>query len=133
MNITPLDIYLVSIVDNIRIATFVITVLSTLVVVIFIGLTIGINSDNEKLSEKDKRFAHNISIYLKKSLTVMVLSTALLVFTPSSRALAAMYVIPAMANSELVSKDIPEAGKALIEMATEWMRTQTKSIKEAKK
>lgn len=133
MNITPLDIYLVSIVDDIRIASFVITVLSTFAVVIFIGLTMAFKSDYSDLSAEDKLFAHKISIYLKKSLTVMVLSAALLIFTPSSRALAAMYVIPRLANSEIVSKDIPAAGKALIEMATEWMRSQTKSIKEVAK
>ena len=41
-----------------------------------------------------------------------------------------MYVVPAIANSELVSKDIPEAGKELINLATEWMKSTAAGIKE---
>lgn len=128
MNITPLDIYLVSLCG--KISDLVgIAMMSGVVAIIASGIVVGINNTEYG----NKHLASIFAKCMKRSAVFVCFATAIYAITPSSKALAAMYVIPAIANSGLVSKDIPEAGKALIEMATEWMRTQTKSIKEKTK
>lgn len=128
MNITPFDIYLVSLCGKTS-DLLGISMMSGVAAMVVSAICAGVtcmDDGNERL----------VSIFvkcLKRSAVFTCVALAAYTITPSSRTLAAMYVIPPLANSEIVSKDIPEAGKALIEMATEWMRTQTKSIKEAQK
>lgn len=128
MNLIPFDIYLVSICG--KIVDFAgIAVLACIGAMIISSIAAFVNM----LKYGNKHIASVSATYAKRFAAIATIAIATYVLVPSSRTLAAMYVIPAIANSKIVSKDIPEAGKALIEMATEWMRAQTKSIKEAAK
>lgn len=128
MNITPLDIYLVSLADDLVKALGLVFVCSVATIVVS-GFSFIMAQDCSDRDDWQPLFRKAI----RNAFITLLVSFSLIVVIPDSKTLAAMYIIPRLANSEIVSKDIPEAGKALIEMATEWMRTQTKSIKEAAK
>ena len=48
---------------------------------------------------------------------VVAISLAILAFAPSSKTLAAMYIVPAIANNEKVQ----DVGNRLYDLAVEWM------------
>ena len=61
-----------------------------------------------------------VKIWHRRSAYIAIVSVILCVITPNSNTIAAMYVVPALAKSQLVSKDIPDAGKAILKLATKW-------------
>jgi cytosine/uracil/thiamine/allantoin permease len=61
----------------------------------------------------------------KKLLYWLTIPLAIVVFTPSSKTLAAMYIIPKIADSQFM-KQVPDK---LTSLANEWLDKQIKDIK----
>ena len=129
MGISPFDIYFIGLADSLK------TMFEAVAGISFIMFTLGTLAyfffNDEYMVSKDVR--DRILPPLKKGIKILpwvvIAGAFLAILTPSSKTLAAMLVIPKLANSEIVSKDLPKAGKAMIEMATEWMKAQTENLK----
>ena len=114
MNLTALDVYLVSLVGDLAGMFGIVAGLSIIACILF--LIKYLNDDGYRDEEAKRDLRH-----VRSAATVLGLSIFLATITPSRETLAAMYIIPVVANSEFVSKDIPEAGKQLIKVAVKWM------------
>lgn len=127
MNISAFDVYLISILDNVSSISIAAAIMSTIITcILFIAAFILILDD----AKYNNDIICIVKGLAKKFLIAAVASSFICTFIPGSKTVAAMYVVPAIANSELVSKDIPEAGKELINLATEWMKSTAAGIKE---
>ena len=116
MNISALDIYLVSLVDSLC-RFFSVSVALSIAAIITLSWCIFLQMDERGGYEYvDER----IKIWLRRSFYTAIVSIIICGLTPDSKTIAAMYVVPALAKSELVSKDIPDAGKAILKLATKW-------------
>lgn len=114
MSISPLTIYLWQLADEVRSVTgFVSTLLFTLACIfILIGV---IGSDDEGVMTKSTRLCRSFAL---AALPFCLLRLA----TPSSDTIAMMVVIPKIAESSVVQKDIPE----LYNVAIEALKNQLK-------
>lgn len=116
MNISALDIYLVYLVDNLG-RFFAVSAALSIAAIITLSCCIGCEMDNRGGYEY---VDEHIKIWLRRSFYAAIVSIIICGLTPDSKTISAMYVVPALAKSELVSKDIPDAGKAILKLATKW-------------
>ena len=115
MNISALDIYLVCLADSL-VCCFAFSIALSILAFILLSCYICEDMDGRGYEYVDKR----VKIWHRRSAYLAIVSITLFVLTPNSKTIAAMYVVPALAKSELVSKDIPDAGKAIIKLAKKW-------------
>lgn len=117
MNVTPSMIYWISAFDNIR---------NIALPIFVIGMIIGILTTllyvvSKSLEDEDdcaKATAGVLGPVLKRLVgPVVAISLAILAFAPSSKTLAAMYIVPAIANNEKVQ----DVGNRLYELSVEWL------------
>ena len=127
MNISAFDVYLISILDSVSIFSFTVAIISTIITCILFIASFLLILDNVEYNNDVICILKGLA---KKFLIAALASSFIYTFMPGTKTAAAMYVVPAIANSELVSKDIPEAGKELINLATEWMKSTAAGIKE---
>lgn len=121
MTITPLEIYVITRLDIFNAWCGAITV-------VFIVLTVGyliaaliraINIDDPATVKS----CDNLMGYAKKAKLHIFfpIFVAITVFVPSGKEMAAIKIIPAIANSEIVQDKVPEALNGLINLANAWM------------
>lgn len=115
MNISALDIYLVCLFDSL-VCVFAISIALSLLAFILLSTYICGEIGDRGYEYVDER----VKIWHRRSAYIAIVSIILCALTPDSKTVAAMYVVPALAKSELVSKDIPDAGKAILKLATKW-------------
>lgn len=127
MNISASDVYLISILDSVSSFSFTAAIISTIITCILFIASFLLILDNVEYNNDVICILKGLA---KKFLIASLASSFIYTFMPGTKTAAAMYVVPAIANSELVSKDIPEAGKELINLATEWMKSTAAGIKE---
>lgn len=101
-------IYLFGIIGNIR-------VMLVFAVVISLFLGIGGLMVLDKGSEEEQIVAAK---YTKRSLIVMAVACILLTFLPSKEILAAMYIVPNIANSEFIQQVPP----AMMDLLMQWIK-----------
>lgn len=122
MNITPSLIYWITRLDSIIVFDVIALILSLLASIVFgFGYSVVRCEDGE---EK----ASGLIKPLKTSISVLVISTIVAMFVPSSKEGASMIVIPRVANSESV-KDI---GDGIVTLAKEWLEELKPSAKKDK-
>lgn len=130
MGISPFDIYFISLANSLKTMFGIVASISFIMLILGTAVAYPLSNDECLVSEDDR---DKIPTLIKKGIKILpwvvIAATFLAIFTPSSKTLAAMLVIPKLANSEIMSKDLPEAGKAMIEMAIEWMKAQTENLK----
>lgn len=118
MEITPGFIYLVAVLENVKIALGLIAILA-----VFCLSSCGFSSiESDDAWTRAKHYG-----YVKYSLIALLAVGLLQVFLPSGRTLAAMYILPPIVNSEAVQK-LPSE---LTDLAIEWLR-ELKPKKEIK-
>jgi len=112
MAISVMQIYLISQADSL------ITICGiSLIIVGLVGLIMifmGVSDGNDKLIKAGRKLLYWLSIPL-----------AICIFTPSSKTLAAMYIIPKIADSTFMQQ-VPDK---LNSLANEWLNKQIKDIK----
>lgn len=120
MTITPMTIYWIQRLDEINCMCAI-----TLLVLVFIAVFTGVAYYCDNIDRAGKIF--------KRSIIGVVLCVCALVFVPSTKQAAVMYVVPAIANNknmQQVIKDVPE----LLELSTDWLKetikTKRKNTKE---
>lgn len=106
MEVTPMMIYLIGIADHVRDFSVLFLFIFTGIFLVFL---IRYLVDGDKIP------------YLRTLAFLIVLFSSLLIFTPSSKTLAAMYVIPAVVNNEQI-KNIGKNGLESLELLTkQWV------------
>ena len=108
MTITPMTVYWITRVDDIQ-GTFLLLGGISLVVVV-VGITMGAIASDLDYDEK-----FNWSLF--KWFFVPIVCGAFAALIPSSRDLAAMYVIPKIANNQKV-QEIPSK---ILDLANDWL------------
>ena len=123
MNITPSLIYWITRLDSIVMSAVIALILSLIgsIVLIFGYSVIKYEGGGDEADVLVKP--------LKHILWVLAISTVTAVFVPSSKEVAAMIVIPRVANSESV-KDI---GDGIVTLAKEWIEELKPSAKKESK
>lgn len=107
MEVTPLMIYLIGIADHVRDFSVLFLFIFTGIFLVFF---IRYLADGDKIP------------YLRTLAFLTVLFSSLLIFTPSSKTLAAMYVIPAVVNNEQI-QNIGKNGLESLELLTkQWVK-----------
>lgn len=109
MNITPSTIYWISVLDNVADCAAILAVGSAIASTILLCLACTAFDDDPIQCAKKS---------LKNCLCVFAMSAATSVFTPSAKTCAAMYVIPAIANSE----KLQGATDGICDLAAEWIK-----------
>lgn len=109
----PFTIYLVGIADSF-ICTSII-----LAFILLIYFLLGLISNKENDCEKgDKDYVAGT----KQSFIIAIIFIICATFTPSTKLLATMIILPEIANSEVIKKDLPE----IYDLAVEKLKTELK-------
>lgn len=127
---TSFDIYWLSKLDDIRnmlgdgtpalASRWLLGISLLLLVITTLIYTAGV-SDLEDKTLKCIARVRNICIWIVSTgLLVMILLDVVVAFIPSTRQMAAIIVLPKIANSETVS-ELGDLGKDLVSMAKEWV------------
>lgn len=130
MTISPLEIYLISLVDKIGAISEVTIFFSGLAASIFLFLWLLGKSENYK-TEEDEKTLQRLWRCFKFTITCVICSTLIHTFVPNSKTIAAMYLIPAIVNNEHIQNSTSNALKMLEELTKEWLEDFIK--KEPKK
>jgi cytochrome c551/c552 len=109
MNITPSAIYWISVLDNVAACAAILAFGSAIASTILLCMAcVAFDADMRQGANKS----------LKNCLCVFAMSAATSVFTPSAKTCAAMYVIPAIANSE----KLQGVTDGIYDLAAEWIK-----------
>ena len=111
--ITPTLIYWISTLDSF---IKLVAVFFSIMIAVMVWLIVGIMCNSDCGNEAKARAFY--CRWFKVLLPLTVAFGVILVFVPSSRMVAAMYVVPAIANSEKVQ----DVGNRLYDLAVEWMK-----------
>jgi len=104
MNITPLDIYWITRLDNLNLFFFMVSILSFFPLCFSLALVYELKSDGALP-------------FLRVSVLVFIISTVIIPFIPTTKEVAAMILIPKIVNNEKV-KRIPDK---FVTLADEWL------------
>jgi len=110
--ITATDIYLWGLLGKVEVLTALVAVFSGCATAIAVFIAVFI---------EDKR----AEPWIPRAASVFVVAVLLAVFAPSKQTFAAMYVLPALAKSEAVQKDLPE----VYGMAVDFVKKQLTNSK----
>lgn len=117
MTITPWTIYLITLLGDVRVAAGLLTSVGAAVVVLqvlYACLCYDVAMNNGTVIEKLKEMKG----FFKKVVAGTAVCGAITILVPSSTTLAAMYVLPAVVNSELVQ----ELPGELVELARGYVK-----------
>lgn len=113
MELTPFNLYLWQLANKVIMAALIFAAISTLYTILVLGPA-GSEVEKEDYPAFIKRWR------VKLSATLALVFALVCIFTPSSKDLAVMFVIPAIAKSDFAKKDMPE----LYEMALEKLKSE---------
>ena len=108
MNITPSTIYWIRVLDSMLGVAVLLAILSGIAGIILAVMNVVEDEDGPTLIKKT----------LALSARVFVASIVTCIFTPSAKTCAAMYVVPAIANSE----KLQGVTDGIYELALEWLK-----------
>lgn len=111
MKITPFEIYCVLTADNVSVALCVAAIL--LFTILLVTATISFLEDDEVCRKVSKL-----------CLAPFVLCFLGAVLVPDTKTLAAMYVVPAIADSKAIQQDVPEIYNRAVDRLKETLKPQ---------
>lgn len=121
-------IYLIGFVDAVQTVAVVFLIflfLGTIAAVIFYivaFLEFNDSSDNHYYAEEQKKFSCARSV-LRSCVSALVVSILVVCFTPSSKTVGAMYVIPAIVNNERIQNITGNGLEVLEKLTKEWVES----------
>ena len=130
MTISPLEIYFISLVDKIGAISEIVIFLSFIAGGAFLFFWLIGKAESYK-TEEDERMLKRLWRCLKLAITCIICGTLINTFVPSSKTIAAMYLIPAIVNNEHIQNSTSNALKMLEGLTKEWLEDFIK--KEPKK
>lgn len=119
MDITPSTIYWISVLDSMLGVAVLLAILSGVGGIILAVMVVGQDEDGPNLIKKA----------LALFASVFAASIVTCIFTPSAKTCAAMYVVPAIANSE----KLQGVTDGIYELALEWLKDLKPSKANGKK
>ena len=119
MTISAFDIYLVSLADKIVDPAGYIAIVIFVIFLFVASITLGVCDTQEEIKKAKS--------VLKLLCITMVVCGSLAVFIPSSKTIAAMYVLPAIVNNEHIQNSTGNALEALENLTKEWLKDTVKS------
>lgn len=125
MNITAFDIYLITLCDDIRLVFRILCVVSTPLLVIGAMMFIAARDEHDEAAEK---LGHKI---LTRGTVCALLFLVIQCVVPSTKTAALMVSVPAVVNSAMMQKDVPEGIRRLWNKLTE-QESGNKEVKDAK-
>lgn len=122
MTITSFDIYVITRLDDLRCwcGAFVGVYIALFAGLIIVTLVWSASINDEPTRKSSEAIGGFIRKF--KPFVVLPVAVALMVLVPTTKEMAAIKVIPAIANSEIVQDKIPEALGGLIDLANDWMQ-----------
>ena len=130
MTISPLEIYLISLVDRIGAISEVIIFLGGLTSALFFTFWMIGKSESCRTEDEEKTLKR-LWRFFRISTVCVICSILIHTFVPSSKTIAAMYLIPAIVNNEHIQNSTSNALKMLEKLTKEWLENFIK--KEPKK
>lgn len=116
MNITGWDIYWITRLDELDMFFTVPAIVACLAGIMGLFVSFVANEQHEVILKKTGKKVAKIALPLG------FFCWAMCVFLPSTKEMAAIIVIPKLANSKLVNETIPEEAKELYDLAKGWMK-----------
>ena len=107
--ITPWTLYWITRLDCIRdIATVIIIIATLLEILTAVTLLVNSSFDDDDDDKFPARMVNTIARICKGSAAAIIVSTLLMIFLPTTKEMAVIVVVPAIANSEKVQKESQE-------------------------
>jgi len=126
MSITPFNVYLWQMADEVRSTCGGVVFASVLLAIL--GVVFLFLSNDKGVDKELKPVFSSISKWsLLFSLPAILLLGTLSSVLPSSKTVALMYVLPEIANSEVVKRDVPEIYNLAVEALKEQLKTYVAS------
>lgn len=122
MNITPSMLYWLTRLDNINEAFCILTFLGGLAFVFSAFFHIATKCDDE-CDEAVKRV---VSTAFKIITILWSLGVVGTIFTPTSKEMAMIYVVPHIAESQVIKQDIPELYDMGVAALKDWLKSEQK-------
>lgn len=77
---------------------------------------------NESIDEEQEPYKK----WFKRETITAVIAALILIFVPSSKEMAMIYVVPHLAESQVVKQDIPEVYDLGVKALKDWLKKETK-------
>jgi hypothetical protein len=114
MNISPLTIYLWQLADNLLRTLQTLTILTGVSFLIAAIVTIIILGETHDWGDKALKIACR---FLAAVFALFILFLTAFTFTPTSKTIAMMIVVPEIANSKIIQKDVPDLYNMAVQAA----------------
>ena len=121
MNITPALIYWITRLDAINAAAKALTIIFGSATALCLGFGIS-----EKYNDTEDGIASTLFWFARRTSIVVLVTSLVLIFAPTKKEMAAIIVIPRIANSETVA----EIGDGVKTLAVEWLEELRPNKKE---
>lgn len=119
MTITPATLYWITRLDGINCLCTIIAVFSTIAFIIGFFMWITNLDFNDEYREAGKKITKATGIIATLALTIGL-------FVPTSKEMAMIYVVPHLAESQVVKQDIPEVYDLGVKALKDWLKKETK-------
>ena len=125
MTITPATLYWITRLDGINDFLGAVAFVGALVAIIFIIVTIYFLTDNG-IPEKDEEDEgwDLIKRAWRWIISVIMVAAVAGIFTPSSKEMAMIYVVPHIAESQVIKQDMPEVYDLGIKALKDWLKKE---------
>lgn len=130
MNITPLTIYLWQLADSLRSGFVGMGVAATIPTIVF---CLWAAISDKKFSEDDKEYDERVARQRKDALpwilklaSLSIVFWSAVIFSPTSKTVAMMVIIPEIANSKVIQSDVPELYNAAVEALKQQLNGEKK-------
>lgn len=119
MTITPATLYWITRLDGINCLCAIVAVFSILGFIIGFIMWIANIDYNDEYCEAGKKITKATGIIATLALTISL-------FIPTSKEMAMIYVVPHLAESQVVKQDIPEIYDLGVKSLKDWLKKETK-------
>ena len=119
MTLTPATMYWFTRLDGLSVAFAVATFLGTLAVII---TTIGFVATSNSEYGNDREANNTIKSVLKWLVPTWLICLFGLLFTPTTKEIAMIYVVPHITESQIVKQDIPELYDLGVNALKDWLK-----------
>lgn len=122
--ITPAMVYWIMRLDSIYGTVMFMLIISMLAsLVFFIAIVVMIVDGGPDVDEEDKRLIEKTKKCFKSSFLFAIVSLVVCMFVPTTKEMCAIIAIPKVANSEIVTEQIPDAAKNLFSLANQYLES----------
>lgn len=119
MTITPATMYWFTRLDGLNVAFAVATLLGTFAVII---TAIGFFATNNSEYDNERKDHNTIKSILKWLVPTWLICLSGLLFTPTTKEMAMIYVVPHITESQIIKQDIPELYDLGVNALKDWLK-----------